>query len=594
MKTVYYDLETNSQHAPYAAIRRIGILWDEDKQGEIYDWPLKRTELKYLKSIFSSADIRKVGFNCMNFDNLVLCNHNIEVNEINNEDAIFLLKAVYPGAPAYSLKFLCWWLCDDMHWPEFEMINAGFSASQESKYLNAYLNHDLIQHRMIYKKGMEMLADLQEKIGYTDEAYRLDCSVGMPLRQLVFEGGMDIDVDLLNNKIKQLQEERKIWIEEGCKRSGGRVKNVNSTMQMGNYLNEEGFELALSKGGDFSVKKTDLEDIRTNDPVAECGYQVKDIDAGLKFYKNYSAAVKGAQGIRKGWIPQYIAISGAATRRFTSSSYFKINFQNANEKAKEVQLIPKGWLGWYIDSTQVENVVHIYESNGIERRKAYEADENWNEYVWLCCQILGKEYSKEELEKIQSKLVAHWSVYKQYKTVKLALNFGLGVKNFCKTSNLSLAAGRKIYGEIHEACPDILILQNRVASDLTNFGYVQDVFGHIYTGKPEKAYKVVAYLIQGCGTGSLPKAQMRANYDTIIEYNKRFGEQVAVLRGNTHDESSGLIRKDIGETTINEFLRDIMYNMTVRFSPKFDGIPLRAKLKVTDTYASEAKTYKLP
>lgn len=596
-KVFYYDCETNSQYAPYAQLDLVGILWEADERIEQFEKPFEGKNLEYLQHIFSSDEYIRVGFNCMNYDNLVLYNHDIEVSEQNNEDAFLLAKTVWPGLPAYDLKFLNWWFFGDPHWPEFEMENAGYSAAEDSEFRSNYLKHDLIQHKNIFKFGMQQL--IESKSNSLRSAYYLDCAVGMPLRQMTFDGGLWLNKSLIEHKIVELKRRRKIWMNLGTEKSQGKVKNVNSPKQMGAYLDEEGFELNLTNEGEFSVKKSDLRDIRAkkilsdegkliSDPVSVCSLHVKDIDSSLKFYNNYIRAIVGTNS-GDGWIPTSYSISGANTRRFTSSSCFKINFQNPSDLVKQTWMVPKGWLGWYIDLSQIENIVHIYESEDQDRRAAYEADCNWNEYVWLCNRILGTNKDKRELDSIPSKLLPHWSVYKLYKTVKLALNFGMGVKKFCLMTNLDSARGRTVFGQIHEACPAIIQLQNKVQHRLMEYGFVQDVFGHIYSGEPRMAYKVVAYLIQGTGTASLPKAILRKNWETLRPFGATLKrkEPMAIQCGMTHDEIFGLIHKDLGDQQIDKILRELKYNMTERFSPLFDNIPIRSKLYLSETNAKD-------
>ena len=587
---VYYDTETDSQHAPYARLKKLGLLWEESGDTEIFNYPWSTEEGEYIQKVFSGKYVT-IGFNNKNYDNLVLFNHDINVSEVDNHDVILMMKAACPGLPAYGLKFLNWYLLGDPHWPEYEMESAGYAASQVSEYLQPYLEHDLVQHRALYLYALKAIEKCNAGVC---DAYMLDCRMGLPLQQMMFDGGLHLDKTKLESDVERLKKRRVQWLNRGNILSNGRVKNVNSTKQMGLYLDEEGFDLKLSKSGELSVKKKDLEDIRSSQPVAQCCYQVKDIDSSLKYFNNYLKAIAGTITDRgEGWIPTAFSISGAGTRRFTSSSLYKLNFQNPNKAAKSVQIVPPGWLGWFIDSTQVENVVHIYESKDTARRIAYEADENWSEYVWLCNQILGGDRTKEELDSIKSPLVPHWSVYKQYKTVKLMLNFGSGVELFCEITGLPKKIGTRIFREIKEACPAIDGLQDDVKERLSKNGYVQDVFGHIYTGSIDKAYKVLAYLIQGTGTASLPKAQIRANYDVSEQLNRSCSEQVSVICGTTHDENSGRIRLDIGEKMIYDTLKQFMYNMTKKFEHKFDNIPLRAKLYTTTTNAADITEIKL-
>jgi hypothetical protein len=299
-------------------------------------------------------------------------------------------------------------------------------------------------------------------------------------------------------------------------------------------------------------------------------------------------------------IPKSYSLSAARTRRFKSNSRFGINFQNQNERSKIVQLVPPGWLGFWIDSTQIENVAHIFFSEDNVRRASYEADPDWSEYVWLTNEILGGVRNREELESIPSPENPQWSVYKQYKTIKLALNFGMGPDKFTKTTGQSRSKANRDFARVHIACPAIKNLQNIVRRKVQERGYVRDPFGHIYSGNVSQAYKIVAYLVQGCGTGSVPKAMTVANYESIhsldsndvlyspfIQHPYTGRISYGMLCGTTHDESSGRLSLGLPTTIIVKIIKELLYNMEQKFSPLFDGIPLRAKLVVSITNASD-------
>ena len=129
-----------------------------------------------------------------------------------------------------------------------------------------------------------------------------------------------------------------------------------------------------------------------------------------------------------------------------------------------------------------------------------------------------------------------------------------------------------------------------MAHDLANIGFVQDVFGHIYSGDVPKAYKVVAYLVQGTGTASLPKAQIRANWETLRSVAS---PELAHLCGTTHDEQEARMALQLGTETIIATLQEMMENMTTKFSHKFDNIPLRAKLYLSKTTAADAEEFNI-
>lgn len=604
MKRVFYDIETDCEHPPYAQMTLVGALVEETGQiDRVFTWeaPFTEDKLQSIRFQLCGPDINeRVGFNNLNFDDLVLYNHDIEIPEDNTHDAMLAIKTCYPNMPSFALKFLCWHLLADPHWEQFELNQTGHRFGDlVSDKLRAYHKKDLYQHRAIWDWVKDKVRSEKHW-----EAYQLDMRMKLPLQEMIFDGGVWVDVPKCKATLEDLQKKKVIIQEEMLKETDGKVKNANSNRQVGNYLAKvEDFALSLTNTGEFQVKKKDLADILGMDEeqmrkwkpgqaspissVAMLAWQMRDNETIRKYVTNYYKAAMGTD--MGGWIPASYSISRAATRRTLSKSYFKINFQNSTEAIDEFKIIPPEYLGWFIDSTQVENVDHIYETSDVARRLSYEADEEWNEYVWLCNRILGTNKTKKELDSIKSTQVPHWSVYKVYKTIKLALNFGMGVKKFCKDLGLDEQIGRKLFDDIHQACPAIRQLQQGVKDEIERNGFVQDTFGHIYSGPPEEAYKIVAYLIQGCGTGSLPKAQLRANYDTLHLWSEKMGTTVGMLNATTHDETSGLLRLDLGYDRIYPILKNLMFNMTKKFEHKFDNIPLRAKLYLSTTNWADRK-----
>lgn len=585
---LFYDIETTDQFAPYCELKLIVAQYGLHGKPFIVATTAQKNAFR---SRLANPRTLKFGWNNKNFDDIVLHRHGYPVCEQGSHDLMLIAKTIAPYLASYSLKFVSWHYFADAHQPEFELEryakhNNLEKWSIEGPLMERYALHDIKQTAKLF----QLFWDVVIRTKHWD-AYCLDLSQGEPLRQMMLDGGLWLDETDLSQRIEALQLEKLHWEDEANRLSKGAVKNPNSSKQLGEYLDSEGFSLAVGDNGNFSVPKSvlidliDLENGEDLNPVARCAYEVRRANGALKYFQNYVAAltcnVANVDAARpKGWIPVQYSISGARTRRYLSNSKFKLNFQNPDKEAKKVQLVPKGWLGVWIDSTQVENVVHIYESSDRDRRLAYEADENWNEYVWLCNQILGGSRGQAELDATPSPHKPNWSIYKQFKTAKLALNFGMGIAKFCETCGLGSSAGRHIFAQVQEACPAIARLQERVANDLSANGEVTDAFGHIYTGK--EAYKVVAYLIQGCGTGSLPKAQIRANYDTILPLG-------GVLAGTTHDECSLRLPLSLGPDKLLATLQDLMYNMTGKFSHKFDNIPLRAKLYLSRTTTYDAE-----
>lgn len=615
---IFYDIETTSQFAPYCELKMIGV--QEGMKGKpflVEDWGQK----KRFRDQLADPNIMKVQFNGNNFDDLVLYRNGFPVNECNRHDVFLMAKTVAPRLPAYSLKFIIWYYFGDMHVPEME-LNAWVKKTGQAMWeaprslLKPYCLYDVHPATVsAFKLFWEVVQRPLHWRAYTE----LELPMGMVMEEMMLRGGEYLDEKLIDTKIATLQNDKLGWEDYVWKLTDGKIQNPNSTKQVGLYLqDEEKIELELTEAGNFSLPKNAILDFLDLDnpdqdrsKIIRALYEVRKINNTLAYYRNYKAALEySVEHSRRGWIPKQFSNSGARTRRILSNSFFKLNFQNPNDAAKEVQVVPSGFLGFWIDATQIENVVHIFESRDSERRKAYEADEEWNEYVWLCNKILNTKETKETLDDITLHHFPSnpsWTPYKGYKTIKLAINFGMGVVKYCKMRKISEQAGRHSFVQVLIACPAIKKLQQRVGNDLTVIGHVQDVFGHIYSGNVRQAYKVVAYLVQGTGTGSLPKAQMRSNYDTLHQWDiplvrsqeRRWKDKPVIidkqrrivsfgcLAGTTHDENSGRISLLLGEEKIVATLQQMMFNMTKKFEHLFDNIPLRAKLYLSKSRVSD-------
>lgn len=496
--------------------------------------------------------------------------------------------------PSFSQKFLSFYYQGDPHFAEGKMQrwmkenDKGWDQVPES-ILDPYNRHDIIQLRNLFL----MVWDVVIRTEYW-EPYMTSLMVGEPLAEMETEGGLYIDHEGCRQRLHSLQKIVQTETRKALEMTDGVVLNANSSQQLGRYFSEyDKLELELTDSGEFRVDKSVLVSLRDENPLADCAYRIREANGEIKYFENYLNALEVKHPKRKDWIPVQYSQDAARTRRFTSQSLFKLNFQNPSEAADEVSLVPPGYLGWWIDATQIENVVHIYETEDWARRKAYEEDANWNEYVWLCNMMYGETKTKDEWDNKEENphpIIGHWSKYKGAKTAKLAANFGMGIKKYAKMNGVSYDIAEELMHELHAVCPAIRGLQNKVAFKLKQDGYVTDSFDYRYTGPIEKAYKVVAYLIQGCGTGSLPKSQIRSNWETIRKFDRYMSHQykAGVMCTTTHDENGGRISLALGTRRILQLLQKLDYNMTEKFSPKFDNIPLRAKLYLSKTNAANS------
>lgn len=600
---LFYDLEADNQYAPYAKLKSAAVKYgtrpvemvNSDREWEVF------------AERVADPDWFKIDFNGVNYDRVVMARHGMPIHPRNAHDVFIMIKTVAPNMAAFSQKFAAFFFLRDPHLPEMRLHawmkenGVGWEDAHKApkKMYYKYNAHD------VYPQLYNLFRIFWDHIIKDEhwDAYMNGLQMGPPLLEMETEGGVYLDPKLIWRRLRRLQTRNQRLTVKAQRLTHGKVANPNSSAQLGKYLSEvDGVELKMTDSGNFCVKKSVLVDLMEDNELARIAHKIRHTNGTLKYYEAYLNALDDDtyHELRGNcWIPVQFSVNAANTRRFTSQSKYKLNFQNPSPEAKEVQVVPPGYLGGWIDATQIENVVHIFESQDTDRRAAYEADLEWNEYVWLCNRILGTDKTKDELddkELSRSPQIPNWTIYKQYKTGKLGLNFGMGIGLFCELFGLSREIGIDTFAEIQRACPAIRELQNRVAHDLQRRGYVTDVFGQRYSGPSRMAYKVVAYLIQGCGTGSLPKAQIRANWETLRRADgwlprklvKR-GEKAGVMCGTTHDENSFRIRLALGDENILRLLQKLMFNMTKKFTPLFDNIPLRAKLYLSRTTAAEAE-----
>lgn len=606
---MFFDIETNHQYAAYAELKMIGVQYGLNGTPALVESPKDKHRFK---DALRDPDMLKVSFNGVNFDNLVLWRHGFAVEPKGMHDCFLMMKTIAPGLPAYSLKFINWYYFGDMHLPEMELEGWALRNKQDKwaapkSVLGPYCLYDVHPQTLnIFRMAWEVVQRPLHWRAYTE----VELAPAMAMEEMMLRGGEYLDADRIRNELARCEVDRAQWNSIAELESDGKVINANSTKQVGAYLDLEGFEIELTEAGNWSLPKTELLDLRDQHPIAEAMFQVRRLNNAMSYYRNYLDALNhDERGRTEGWIPKQYSLSRARTRRILSDSMYKINFQNPSAEAKAVQVVPPGWLGVWIDATQIENVVHIYESDDHVRRADYESTKDWSEYVWLCNKILGTDLTKRELDDIKrfpAPSNPTWSVYKLYKTIKLALNFGMGVDKFRKHTSTDALSARSAFDTVHRACPAIKRLQDKLRKLFVEQGYVQDVFGHIYVADPKRIYKIVAYLIQGCGTGSLPKACIAALYDVVHECDvsireadvRKLSNYVAdlqrrracfgVLNGTTHDEIAARLSLDLGDDDIHVTLRRMHFVMTEMFSPLFDGIPLRAKMYLSRTTAKEA------
>jgi hypothetical protein len=647
---VFYDIETDSVHAPYANLKMIAYQLGIESEPQLVNLD-DESSITTFKELVRREDVLKVSFNGINYDDIVLFRHGLYVEPKGRHDMYLALKTIAPWLPSYSLKYVNWHWFGDWHEPE-RRLNAWLTHKKLKKAdmykapydrLATYCKHDVAETVKIFRLIWEKVQQPQHWRVYR----RMELAMANPLHEMVLLAGEWLDPDDIITRITALEKERQAVNAQVVEDSSGLIKSAGSPVQVNKYLHEiDGIELELTQKGNLTLRKSDLVDLIGDNPVAKGVYEYREISKVIEHFRShinaaeherrkrsdgdniertgshlcaidnqisisksgYRFATVGAGDYYES-IPKGYTISSARTRRFKSSSRYGINFQNQNKKTKIIQQVPPGWIGLWADSTQIENVVHIWKSADEVRRESYEADRRWNEYVWLTNTVLGTDLPKAELEKRKSEFNPALSVYNHYKRIRLGLSFGMGVAKFARQTKLDRKRAGDSYAQVHKACPAIHELLDIVVKETKEYGHLTDPFGHIYVGNVKEPFSIVAYFIQGCGTGSVPKAMTIANYATLHSidsvdrlclpcfrhpYTRLYS--YGLICGTTHDECAFRISLGLSTEEIVRLIKECLYNMEERFSPLFDNIPLRAKLSVSITNAAAAVEleHKLP
>lgn len=596
-KHLYFDHETDNPHGPYACLNLIGFQL-EDEEPKICKYGKDNIDEEFAEYL-ANPEIIKVGFNIVNFDNQVSMNHGFKIAG-PIEDLFLQAKTLYPAHPAYSMKLLCLTELHDVHWAEgdVEAYKRKYGVEDWSaipdRLLIPYLHHDLWQTKALHKHFKKLLAQSPA----AQRAYgNVEIRGAYHLPRMIFNG-IYIDTEYCTDKLKGnidkdilgLEEDNRILHERAKARFG--VTNLLSTKQVGEILDLDGFQIALTESGHYSLDKRELVDLKDKSPLAKLVYEAREIQAVKGFMENFlDAAGEGRPYSTRPelvCIPTAFSQSAARSRRFISGSHFGINFQNISQKAKEAIAVPPGWIECQIDLTAIEEVIHIFYSNDRTRRELYETDENYSSYVTLCNLFYGDTKTKDEWDNIQFEANPVWSTYKAFKTAKLAANFSMGARKFSKTHRCPIEVATEILGALHKAQPAIKQLNNYVARKLETRGVLYDPFGHAYSGPLDKAYKVVAYLIQGTAASLLKMCLW-----DILSIQDRYPKQFQGC-ATVHDSVIFRMHKSLGLERILSILKECEYITTKKYSPMFDDIPLRSKpaLSITNWAAFKTQEFK--
>ncbi len=499
------------------------------------------------------------------FDLDVLNRNGWDMKHLRVWDTMLMAKVLYEHLPSYGLKQLMWSYLGDVHLPKQE-IEEWFTKHGHPRNgadMGLLPRDMLVRYNMKDCEGTLLLFWMFYE-GIRREGLMKSCliehAVLNPVRRME-HNSLLIDRPWVKKQVEALDTKLKSLIKKGKRLANDPDFNISSIPQLTAIIEESGIILPRSDKGNIQFDKRIRQGV--DHPLAALKSEIAET-AKLKatYYDNLLRATENQTTV----YPNF-QISEAATRRFSSRGIgdIKLNWQNFPQAARRAVIVPKGRIGWWFDYKGIENVLHIFFSGDRVRRKAYESDPNWSEYLWLGEKLLGERITKDHPK------------YRMIKSTKLGMNYGMGARKFAAYHNLPLGEAQAMFRRITDACPAINQLQRKVAAQLSKRGYVQDPFGYRYHGSPDKAYKVVAYMIQGCAAALMKCALVRVD------------QIKGVLIHNVVHDDLFVTTPQEGAKRLARQVRDAM----IDFSDLFDGIPLRVECCMSTTSWGDKKEISL-
>jgi DNA polymerase-1 len=537
-----------------------------EEKNQIFYYP----EQKDMIQTYLNHPCDKVMHNA-NYDCTELTHHGFSIRGTVH-DTMLLVKCFYELLASYSLKNLGYYFLGDPHieqmkLEEWFLLNYGTRDGDMGDLPRNLLESYALKDTRITHDLFEMFYPRVKENPKLLTSYHREIDVIWPVVRMQ-QHGVLVDREWVKRYSKEAKQEVQALTQKCRTLTNDPTFNPNSNQQLAKILESSGSLLNRTAKGNVCLDKRARKSI--DHPIIEIKNRLEELSKKTGTYcENLLAATEESCVVK----PSF-NISLAATRRFSSGEIFdkvdaragKLNWQNFPEQMRHAVRVPKGYVGWFFDYKQIENVIHIFESRDEVRKQAYLSDENWSEYLWLAEQILGHSIEKTDRR------------YKLYKSTKLGMNYGMGVKTFSEYHGIPKEEARRLFNQIYQACPAIKKLQNSVENELSNFGCVYDPFGYVYHGTPDKAYKVVAYKIQGCAAALMKAA--------IVAVSKIKGVQ---LRLTVHDELYITTRDDAFQYTLARKIKKAMTN----FSDFFGGIPIRVECYRSTTTWAEKQLVKL-
>lgn len=369
----------------------------------------------------------------------------------------------------------------------------------------------------------------------------------------------------LNDKLAKLKNKPKnlARYEESCR------FNFKSEKQIKWLLTQKLNIPCVKWDGSISTDRETLDQYRSSHPIVDELIELRKLQHQITYYKQWWEA----SGV-DGRIRSHYNLDVTRTGRLSSS---EPNLQNIDRGVARTAFVAgPGKKLVIIDYAQIEPRIAAHYSQDPLLLGAFSRDTDFYSVI-----IRGMLDLKESPEQIRDSMPAIRSLGK---TVGLAILYGIGPNKLANL--LSRGSGRTIgYGEaknyiqkFFDAFPGLRELRQRVAEEILDRGYIENLCGrHVYI-KPEDIYhKGVNALIQSSASDLCCKSQL--GLAKTIQDNKLDAKLVLLV----HDE----VVYEVDTCSIDVF-KDVAYKHMIEQWQPILKVPLKIEIGVGDNWGAKA------
>lgn len=452
---------------------------------------------------------------------------------------------------------------EEMQWPNYRTVwEADPALMREYAAYDVVLQRRISEHYQNIIRRDPKLVDLYDLERDTMVALFWAEDRGVP----VDRGAL---VALENHLLDQFEE----IMQRLISLAGIETFNPNSPKQVGEALERRGADtsrMGRTKTGQLKTENEDL--VSVNDPLADAMREFRAVDKLLNTYVAPSLHVtETKQGPRAAFVTGEDRMHadfrtwGARTGRMSCATPNLQNIPRDDLRLRYTWQAREGNVLVTADMDQIEaRLLAAYAGEG----RLLSGFQNGDDIHQMTADMVGLTDFKRAGGHIES-------ARQRGKTFNYAVMYGAGVTSLKKNFLTDDAGARKMLARYKEAYPEVANLQDRIAYQLAENGYVRTKYGRKQRRDDvpwDVSYKYLNYLLQGTAGDMIKQA--------LVKVHKAGVPVVAVI----HDEIVADVPREDAEEAAH-IIRDALND----FPEITQHVPLDADAKIVERW-SDAKT----